>query len=268
MTTLGARFSREPRSGRAASSAPDAASASPREVAALGRRSGTDPRWSVVIVEDNPEVAMVHRRFIDATSDFRAIQVVSNGDAAYAAIQRLRPDLAIVDLTMPGSDGLTLLRQVRQAQIPLDVIVVTASRDAATVREAMHLGVIDYLVKPFAPDRLRHSLDAFARRARALQRPQLAQADVDLVQSSGATRLQRLPKGLRRTTLAAIVAALEESQMPLSADEVGQAVGVARVTARRYLEYLDVIGAAEIERECRGPGRPRNRYRRSERQLP
>jgi two-component system response regulator DctR len=80
--------------------------------------------------------------------------------------------------------------------------------------------------------------------------------------------MQRLPKGLRRTTLAAIVSTLEQSDGPLSADEVGRAVGVARVTARRYLEYLEVIGAAEIERECRGPGRPRNRYWRSERQLP
>jgi two-component system, CitB family, response regulator DctR len=238
------------------------------DLAVGARRSRPEPRWSVLIVEDSPEVAMVHRRFVDATPDFRAIQVVSSGDAAFAAAQRLRPDLAIVDLTMPGGDGLTFLRRIRQELIPLEVIVVTASRDAPTVREAMHLGVVDYLVKPFAPDRLRHSLDAFARRARALQRPQLAQADVDLVQSSGATRMQRLPKGLRRTTLAAIVAALEQSDRPLSADEVGQAVGVARVTARRYLEYLEVVGAAEIERECRGPGRPRNRYRRSDRQLP
>src|SRR5262249_13979687 len=158
-------------------------------------------------------------------------QVVSNAEAAYAAVQRLRPDLAIVDLTMPGGDGLTLLRRIRQAQIPLEAIVVTASRDAPTVREAMHLGVVDYLVKPFAPERLRQSLDAFARRVRALQRPQLDQADVDLVQSSGATRMQRLPKGLRRATFAAIVAALEQSDRPLSADEVGQAVDVARVTA-------------------------------------
>jgi two-component system, CitB family, response regulator DctR len=237
------------------------------ELAIPARRSRVEPRWSVVIVEDNPDVAMVHRRFIDATPDFRAVQVVSNADAAYTAVQRLRPDLAIVDLTMPGGDGLALLRRIRQAQIPLEVIVVTASRDAPTVREAMHLGVVDYLVKPFAPDRLRHSLDVFARRVRALRRPHLDQADVDLVQSSGATRMQRLPKGLRRATFAAIVAALEQSDRPLSADEVGQAVDVARVTARRYLEYLEVIGAAEIERECRGPGRPRNRYRRSTRQL-
>jgi two-component system, CitB family, response regulator DctR len=161
---------------------------------------------------------------------------------------------------MPGGDGLTLLRRIRHEALPLEVIVVTASRDAQTIREAMHLGVVDYLVKPFAPERLRQSFNAFALRARTLKRPLLAQDEVDLVQSTGAARIRRLPKGLKRSTLRAVREALERSDRPLSADEVGHEIGVARVTARRYLEYLDVMGAARVERECHGPGRPRNRY--------
>ncbi len=54
---------------------------------------------------------------------------------------------------------------------------------------------------------------------------------------------------------------LQHADRALSAEEVGDQVGIARVTARRYLDYLDVIGAVTVERECRGPGRPRNRYR-------
>ena len=55
---------------------------------------------------------------------------------------------------------------------------------------------------------------------------------------------------------------LAASDEALTADEVGRRAGVARVTARRYLEYLDVIGAVRVGRECRGPGRPLNRYQR------
>jgi two-component system, CitB family, response regulator DctR len=218
------------------------------------------PPWRVLVVEDNPMVAALHARLIDALADFRTAAVVSSGEAAYRAIDVVRPDLAIVDLTMPGGDGLTLLKRVRQEGLPLEVVVVTASRDPATIREAMHLGVIDYLVKPFAPERLRQSFSAFALRSRALTRPLLAQDDIDLVQSTGAARIQRLPKGLKRSTLKAVRQALEASDTPLSAEEVGQRIGVARVTARRYLEYLDVIGVTRVERECHGPGRPRNRY--------
>jgi two-component system response regulator DctR len=221
--------------------------------------SSTTP-WRVLVVEDNAAVAALHCRLIDALRGFRTVGVVSDGEAAYRAVEVMRPDLAIVDLTMPGGDGLTLLRRIRHAGVPLEVVVVTASRDAHTIREVMHLGVVDYLVKPFAPERLRQSCNAFALRARALTRPLLAQDEVDLVQSTGAARIQRLPKGLKRSTLHAVREALEQSEKPLSADEVGHRIGVARVTARRYLEYLDVIGLARVERECHGPGRPRNRY--------
>jgi two-component system response regulator DctR len=219
------------------------------------------PPWYVLVVEDSPVVARLHCRVIELLPDFRCAGVVPNGDNAFRAIEAVRPDLAIVDLEMPGVDGLTLLRRVRREGIPLEVVVVTASRDAATIREVMHLGVIDYLVKPFAPERLRQSFNAFTLRTRALTRSLLAQDEVDLVQSTGATRIQRLPKGLKRSTLRAVRDALEASDEALSADDVGRRIGVARVTARRYLEYLDVIGAACVERECHGPGRPRNRYR-------
>jgi two-component system, CitB family, response regulator DctR len=221
----------------------------------------TQRPWSVLIVEDSHVVATLHRRLVETMPGFRSIGVVSEGDSAYRAVTSMRPDLAIVDLGMPGSDGLSFLRRVRADGLSLEVIVVTAARDSQTVREAMHLGVVDYLVKPFAPERLRQSLSAFAQRARALRRAQLGQDDVDLVQASGAVRLPRLPRGLKRSTLAAVRSTLESSEQALSAEEVGIKIGVARVTARRYLEYLEVIGAARVERECNGPGRPRNCYR-------
>ena len=61
-------------------------------------------------------------------------------------------------------------------------------------------------------------------------------------------------------SLSAVRSTIASSKRALSADEVGRDIGVARVTARRYLDYLDVIGAVRVERETRGPGRPLNRY--------
>jgi two-component system response regulator DctR len=220
-----------------------------------------EPPWKVLIVEDSHAVATVHQRLVDATPGFRSIGVVSDGESAYRAIAASQPDLAIVDLAMPGCDGRTLVRRLRTEGLAVEVVVVTASRDAATVREMLHLGCIDYLVKPFAPERLQHSMATFARRARGLRRAQLAQDDVDIVQASGAVRMVRVPKGLKRGRLSAVRQVLEGSNEALTAEEVGERIGVARVTARRYLDYLDVIGTVTVERECHGPGRPRNRYR-------
>jgi two-component system, CitB family, response regulator DctR len=216
--------------------------------------------WSVLIVEDDPYVAKLHKRLVDLSPGFRTIGTATNGEEAYSFAARHQPDLAIVDLSMPGSDGLSFLRALRQGAHPTEVIVVTAAREAKLVREVMHLGVLDYLVKPFAPERLQQSLAAFHSRLRTLRRPQLTQDEVDRIQG-GAARAPRLPKGLRRSTLVAVRKALDESGRPLTALEVAAIVGIARVTARRYLEYLEVIGAVLVERQCNGPGRPRNQYR-------
>jgi two-component system response regulator DctR len=215
----------------------------------------------VLIVEDDPFVAKLHGRLVDAVNGFQVVGTATNGEEARQLVATLEADLAIVDLSMPGSDGVDFLRALRRAGQSTEVIVVTAVRDARVVREVMHLGVVDYLVKPFSPERLQQAMTAFLARARTFRRAQLTQDEVDRVQSSVSHRTPRLPKGLKRSTLVAVRQTLAAAERPLTSVEVGQTIGVARVTARRYLEYLEVIGAAEVERECIGPGRPRNRYR-------
>jgi two-component system response regulator DctR len=219
--------------------------------------------WRVMIVEDHATIASVHKRIVDSVPYLRTEHVARNGEEAMIALRNVQPDLIILDLSMAGGDGLPFLRRMRREGLPIDVIVVTASRGGRVVQECTHLGVIDYLVKPFSAQRLRCSLTAFAMRRRALAASsELTQADVDTVQASGSARQQRrLPKGLKDTTLRAVIATLEANPEPMCSDEVGRQVGVARVTARRYLEYLQLLGVVEMSRRLDGPGRPRNRYR-------
>jgi two-component system response regulator DctR len=219
--------------------------------------------WRVMIVEDHATIAAVHKRIVDSVPYLRTEHIARNGEEAFNAVRVVQPDLIILDLSMAGGDGLPFLRRLRREGIPIDVIVVTASRGGRVVQECTHLGVVDYLVKPFSPQRLRCALSAFAMRRRTLTRSaELSQADVDTVQASGSAPQQgRLPKGLKDSTLSAVVAALEAQSASLCADEVGEQVGVARVTARRYLEYLQLRGVVEMTRQMDGPGRPRNRYR-------
>lgn len=220
--------------------------------------------WRVMVVEDNPTIAALHKRIVDSVPYLRTVHVAGNGEHAFAALPTVAPDLIILDLTMIGGDGLALLRSIRNAGIPIDVIVVTASRGGRIVQEVTHLGVIDYLVKPFTPQRLRIALSAFAMRHRTLTRsPELSQADVDLVRAGGSGRQRRrLPKGLKSSTLASVLAALDGCVEALTADEMGRQVGVARVTARRYLEYLELMGVVVVSQRPGGPGRPSKRYRR------
>jgi two-component system response regulator DctR len=217
--------------------------------------------WRVLIVEDNPRVAALHWKVVEGMEELEPVGWARDGGRGYAAAAKLRPDLAIIDLTMPQGSGFDFLLRVRSETLALEVIVVTASRDPASVRRARHLGVIDYLVKPFGLDRLRGALTAFVRQANAMQRNQLRQEDIDLIHVSVPRLWHRLPRGLRLSTMRTVRAVLEAADGPMTAEEVGCRAGIARVTARRYLEYLEVIGDATLEREAHGPGRPRNRYR-------
>jgi len=135
-----------------------------------------------------------------------------------------------------------------------------ASRDATSIRSCMQLGAVEYLVKPFAPQRLHDALVSFARRDRTLNRTELAQEDVDALRLSGAT-LRQLPRGLKRATLRLVWQELRVAGEPITAAEVGEGVGVARVTARRYLDYLEAVSLAELVRVPQAVGRPSNRYR-------
>lgn len=218
--------------------------------------------WRVMIVEDNAVVAALHKKIVDSVPYLRTEHVAPNGERARAAVHGVSPDLIILDLTMSGGNGMNFLRWLRQTGYPVDVIMVTATRSGQVVQEATHLGVLDYLVKPFSPQRLRRALSTFAVRHRALSSTgELSQSDVDAIQTTSGGEPTELPKGLKNGTMNAVLSFLESSSEPATASDVGDAVGVARVTARRYLEHLEFVGKAERSRVMDGPGRPKNRYR-------
>lgn len=122
------------------------------------------------------------------------------------------------------------------------------------------LGAVDYLVKPFDQERLRKSLGLFQRRMGSLAGAQLAQQEVDRICSDGPNAFRWLPRDLSGSRLDEIRSILSRTERPATADAVAAEAGVARVTARRYLEYLVTIGQARMEPVVGGPGRPRKTY--------
>ncbi len=216
--------------------------------------------WRTVIAEDVPAVAEVNRRFVAAAPGFVVVGVVSTAAEARRLVALHRPHLVRLALGRPAADGLSLLRALRGAREPVEVIAVTAARGAQVVRDCVHLGVVDYLVKPFPPERLRQALGLFAHRMQALRDGELAQVEVDRVCASGRRPARALPRDLAPETLAVVRSTLHGSAGPLSASAVAQRAGVARVTARRYLEFLAVSGELATESLHAGPGRPTKAY--------
>jgi response regulator of citrate/malate metabolism len=221
---------------------------------------------TVLVVEDDFMVASIHTRFVERVEGFRVVGVASTGQAALADVRRLSPDLLLLDVHLPDIGGLEVLRRLRSEGNAVGVVVITAAREADTVRAAAAGGAAHYLVKPFAFEDLSARLEAFRHAHRALAgSPTPDQSDIDAVFAPLAQPREVLPKGLSPETADAVLAALQAVGDDLSATECAEPVGISRVSARRYLEHFAATGRAGVRLQYGGAGRPERRYRLSRR---
>ncbi|MGQ7279748.1 response regulator [Brevibacillus thermoruber] len=222
-------------------------------------------QFRVVVIEDDPMVQEVNRQFIERVPSFRVVGAASNGAEGLALVEQLKPDLVIMDIFMPMLDGVRTLQKLRTANQAVDVIVITAAKDKPTIQAMLRNGAMDYIIKPFKFERIQQALENYrAFRQQLEQEGTVSQAEVDQLLFRNAAKSAReeepLPKGLHMHTLEQIVRHLREEKQPLSAEEVAERVGIARVTARRYLEYLEKSGRVKRDVAYGGVGRPTNRY--------
>lgn len=216
----------------------------------------------VLIVDDDFMVARIHKGFVERTPGFEVVGVAHNGAQALAEVARLQPDLVLLDVYLPDTTGLDLLQGLRDAAPELDVLVISAAREADTVRRALRGGIVHYLMKPFSYDDLRERLEHYQQTYRSLAATssETEQAEVDRVFGMSRSSEASLPKGFSAETLRLVEAGLRESDADLSAAEMAAHLGVSRVSARRYLEHLVGTNKAEVRLRYGEVGRPERRY--------
>ncbi len=215
----------------------------------------------VLVVEDEPVAAEAHRVYVSRLSGFEVAGVVHSGGEALRFCERAPVDLVLLDFYLPDTHGLAVCRSLRAAGLPIDVIAVTSARDLELVKAAVSVGVVQYLLKPFTFATLREKLERYAE-FRLSSGEVTGQAEID--RALGALRTTEspsLPKGMSAPTLDAITEALGASADGLSAGAAASAIGVSRVTARRYLEYLADNNFAVREPRYGQVGRPEVFYR-------
>lgn len=218
----------------------------------------------VLIVDDQPVVAEGHRAFVDRVPGFRPVGIAHDGQQAVARVARGGVDLVLLDLAMPGMHGLDVARALLALPDGPDVMVLTASRDLATVRAAVRTGALHYVVKPFTFATLRAKLHHYAtfRAAATDVHGAVDQGKIDsalaaLHDPAGTD----LAKGMSHETLAAVRSALSAAPEGLTAARAATLVGASRVTVRRYLEHLVQTGGCERKPTYGRAGRPELVYR-------
>ncbi len=225
--------------------------------------------YKVYIVEDDPMVSSINERFINKFDKFKVVGSSLSGKGLAENIDLLKPDLLLLDIYMPGINGIELLKEIRKNNKRLEVIMVTAAQDVDTITEALSLGVMDYLIKPYDFSRLKKALENFIIKVDLIKDSKiLTQKDLDKINNLdyihpiGESSDQEMPKGLDELTLNKIQNIINLAERPLSSSEVGEILSVSRITARKYLEYLAESNLIQIHLKYGNTGRPTRLYQR------
>ncbi|MCR8843294.1 response regulator [Paenibacillus sp. SC116] len=222
----------------------------------------------VMIVEDDPMVREFNKHYLQQMSGFQHITSVSNGDEALDVLQNEPIDLILLDIYMPGMNGLQLLETIRLRDQSVDVIVITAASDIVSVKKALRLGAVDYLIKPFEFSRFQAALHTYREEVNLMQsQNQMSQEELDKLlfhaaDVKGHTESIDLPKGLTKNTLQLVYNCVDGMKgKSFTTEELAAEVGISRVSMRKYLQFLNEIGVLDVE-ICYGfVGRPSYTYR-------
>ena len=122
----------------------------------------TPSRGSVLVVDDEPTIAEIVSRYLERAG--YQTTIAHDGAEALASAERGRPDLVVLDLMLPGVDGLEVMRRLREDEAPPGVILLTAKGEESDRVIGLRQGADDYVVKPFSPAELVARVDAVLRR--------------------------------------------------------------------------------------------------------
>ncbi|MFA3842876.1 response regulator [Streptomyces aureus] len=222
-----------------------------------------------LVVDDDFRVNHIHCDYVSRVEGFEVVGQTATVAEVLKAVHAHHPDLLLLDVFLPDGSGLDVLRQLSRDEggDRPDVIMITADRDITSVRTAMKLGAVGYLVKPFSSTDLAERLTAYRELQHRMDAlgaaPQTQQADVDaLFSAARPPSVPRVPaKGHSAPTLALLHETLRAAQDAVSAMEAADLTGVSRATAQRYLSYLVKEGMVRLELRYGTTGRPEHLYR-------
>ena len=117
---------------------------------------------TILVVDDEPKIATLARDYLEHAGF--AVLTAADGPSALTTIRQRRPDLVVLDLGLPGLDGLDVTREIRRAST-IPIVMLTARDDELDKLLGLELGADDYLTKPFSPRELVARVRAVLRRA-------------------------------------------------------------------------------------------------------
>ncbi len=217
-----------------------------------------------MIVEDDPMVREINSKFLKKIEGFSLHKAVSNLEEAKKVISTQKPDLILLDVYLPKENGIDFLKWIRKQEIDVDIILITADKSIERIQEAFRYGVVDYLIKPFSFERFKEALLQFKSRFYKFKKNDVIEQDAldKLISSSSVSQSEDdFAKGLNKYTYRSIWYEIEKSNYEdFTAEDLAEKLGIARVTVRRYLDFMEKDNKIEKLVEYGKIGRPQYKY--------
>ncbi|HXF69206.1 MAG TPA: response regulator transcription factor [Thermoflexus sp.] len=117
----------------------------------------------VLLADDHPLLRLGLRILLNTLPDFEVVGEVGDGETALILLERLQPDVAVLDIRLPRRDGLALAREIRRRGWPIRILLLSAYEDEALIQEAMAVGVEGYLLKQEGMEAIAAAVQSVAR---------------------------------------------------------------------------------------------------------
>ncbi|KML01603.1 transcriptional regulator [Bacillus stratosphericus] len=220
----------------------------------------------VLIAEDDFRIAAIHESYIQKVQGFQVAGKAKSAKDLWEALQKEQVDLILLDVYMPDELGTNLLPLLRERHPEVDVIIITAATETMLLRDALHYGVVHYLIKPVTAQKFTQVLTEYKEKRELINsKEEVNQTMIDLffgqIQEESQQKDERdLPTGINSLTLDKVKTFMAAEMNGITAEELGEKMGASRTTARRYVEYLVTKGECRAELAYGIIGRPERKY--------
>lgn len=191
-----------------------------------------------LIVDDDPMVRNINAEFLKKIDPSFAVFQAENIDEAKDCIQNHHIGFLLLDVYLGDESGPDLLKWIREEGLDIEVVLITADNSSQTVEAVFRLGAVDYLIKPYEYNRFKQAIVNVIGRREIKHNTHVSQKKLDDIINPHIIKEVTPEKGVNQATYELVENVVKNSKEPLTAQEIASQVHLARVTVRRYLEYM------------------------------
>lgn len=210
-----------------------------------------------IIVEDDLMVQDINKNILLSVEGFCLKASFCEVSSAISYLLNNEIDLILLDLTLPNTDGIELIRKIKSEFNKIDIIVISTRNDSLSLQKSLNLGVIDYILKPFKQNRLESSLNQYKLRKELL----LSEINQENIDKALYKQIDDLPKGIDKNSLALIKENIKNFSTWFNVNELENLVGISKISLRKYLNYLEQTNYLSSKLEYKAKGRPQIYYK-------